>query len=79
MKAKVYNVSRSMLTAIEAHYKDPSIPYPGEDNAILFELTPYLESAGFHDPLSKVWGMVYSYVSLQIKNLPGWDKISWVG
>ena len=48
------SLSRSLLTAIEAHYKDPSIPYPGEDNAILFELTPYLESAGFHDPLSKV-------------------------
>ena len=48
------SLTRSLLTAIEAHYKDPSIPYPGEDNAILFELTPYLESAGFHDPLSKV-------------------------
>ena len=36
------------------HYRDPSNPYPGDDNAILFELTPYLESAGFHDPLSKV-------------------------
>ena len=45
---------RSLLTAIEAHYRDPSNPYPGDDNAILFELTPYLESAGFHDPLSKV-------------------------
>ena len=45
---------RSLLTAIEAHYKDPSNPYPGDDNDILFELSPYLESAGFHDPLSKV-------------------------
>ena len=45
---------RSPLTAIEAHYRDPSNPYPGDDNAILLELTPYLESAGFHDPLSKV-------------------------
>ena len=24
----------------------------------------------FHDPLSKVWGMVYSYVTLQIKKYP---------
>ena len=47
-------IIRSLLTAIEAHYRDPSNPYPGDDNAILFELTPYLESAGFHDPLSKV-------------------------
>ena len=45
---------RSLLTAVEAHYKDPSNPYPGDDNTILYELTPYLESAGFHDPLSKV-------------------------
>ncbi|CAI8030300.1 WASH complex subunit 5 [Geodia barretti] len=49
------SLNQSLLTAIEAHYKDPSIPYPGEDNAILFELTPYLESAGFHDPLSKIY------------------------
>lgn len=45
---------RSVLTAIEAHYRDPSNPYPGEDNAVLYELTPYLETAGINDPLTKV-------------------------
>ena len=44
----------SLLTAVEAHYKDPTNPYPGEDNATLYELTPYLESAGLSDPLTKV-------------------------
>jgi WASH complex subunit strumpellin len=48
-------LNQSLLTAIEAHYKDPSNPYPGDDNDILFELSPYLESAGFHDPLSKIY------------------------
>ena len=47
-------IFRSVLTAVEAHYKDPSNPYPDEDNQIMFDLTPYLESAGINDPLSKV-------------------------
>ncbi len=46
--------TRSILTAVEAHYKDPSISYPDEGNQIMFELTPYLESAGINDPFSKV-------------------------
>ena len=45
--------SRSILTSVEAHYKDPSNPYP-EDNEIMVELTPYLEAAGINDPLTKV-------------------------
>ena len=48
-------LNQSVLTAIEAHYRDPSNPYPGEDNAILYELTPYLETAGINDPLSKIF------------------------
>lgn len=46
---------RSLLSSVEAHYKDPSIPYPGDDNAVIYELTPYVESAGIHDPLTKVY------------------------
>ena len=46
---------RSLLSAVEAHYKDPSHPYPGDDNAVIYELTPYVESAGIHDPLTKVF------------------------
>ncbi|KAL5456944.1 hypothetical protein EMCRGX_G034172 [Ephydatia muelleri] len=48
-------LNQSVLTAIEAHYRDPSNPYPGEDNAILYELTPYLETAGINDPVSKIF------------------------
>lgn len=51
---KLYNHCRSILTAVEAHYKDPSSPYPGEDNSMIYELTPYLETAGINDPLTKV-------------------------
>lgn len=47
--------NQSVLTAVEAHYKDPSNPYPGEDNAIMYELTPYLETAGINDPLTKIY------------------------
>lgn len=46
---------RSLLSSVEAHYKDPSHPYPGDDNAVIYELTSYVESAGIHDPLTKVW------------------------
>ena len=48
---------RSLLSALEAHYRDPANPYPGakdDDNSLMFELTPYLETAGLSDPLSKV-------------------------
>ena len=46
---------------MEAHYKDPSHPYPGDDNAVIYELTPYVESAGIHDPLTKVFTGVKFY------------------
>ena len=45
---------RSLLSAIEAHYRDPEHKYPGEDNAIMYEITPYLDPTGISDPLSKV-------------------------
>ena len=44
----------SLLGDIEKHYQDPSLPYPKEENPLLFELTSYLESSGMNDPLSKV-------------------------
>lgn len=52
--AHPFTTHSSLLMAVEAHYKDPTNPYPGEDNAMLYELTPYLESAGLSDPLTKV-------------------------
>ena len=42
-----------MLADIEAHYQDPSLPYPKEDT-LLYEITAYLEAAGVHNPLNKV-------------------------
>lgn len=47
-------ISRSLLSDIEAHYQDPSLPYPKEDNTLLYEITAYLEAAGIHNPLNKV-------------------------
>jgi len=46
--------SNQVCPDVDAHYKDPSNPYPGEDNDIMVELTPYLEAAGINDPLTKV-------------------------
>lgn len=48
-------LGRSLLADIEAHYQDPSLPYPKEDNTLLYEITAYLEAAGIHNPLNKVW------------------------
>ena len=44
----------ALLADIEAHYQDPKLPYPKEENPLMYELTSYLESAGFHNPLLKV-------------------------
>lgn len=53
---RVFVFARSLLADIEAHYQDPSLPYPKEDNTLLYEITAYLEAAGIHNPLNKVWG-----------------------
>ncbi|XP_076082010.1 WASH complex subunit 5-like isoform X2 [Mytilus galloprovincialis] len=45
----------ALMSDIEQHYQDPSLPYPKEDNPLMYELTAYLESAGFHDPLAKIY------------------------
>jgi WASH complex subunit strumpellin len=42
------------LTDIERHYQDPTLPYPSDENPLMFELTLYLQSAGFVNPFSKV-------------------------
>ncbi len=58
------------MKEIEAHYRDPNIPYPGEDNPLLYEINSYLESTGISDPLIKVCSyfvvvvVVCSYVLL---------------
>ena len=50
----VFEFSRSLIRDIEAHYQDPTKPYPSEDSPLMSELSTYLESAGVHDPLKKV-------------------------
>ncbi|TNN72878.1 WASH complex subunit strumpellin [Liparis tanakae] len=46
---------RSLLADIEAHYQDPSLPYPKEDNTLLYDITAHLEAAGIHNPLNKIY------------------------
>lgn len=50
----IYFHFRAILADIEAHYQNPSLPYPKEDNTLLYEITAYLEAAGIHNPLNKV-------------------------
>lgn len=49
-----FSSPRALLADIEAHYQDPSLPYPKEDNTLLYEIAAYLEAAGMHNPLNKV-------------------------
>ena len=51
-------ICRALLADIEAHYSDPTKPYPKEENPLMYELTGYLESAGFHNPLMKVHNLL---------------------
>jgi len=39
---------------VEAHYKNPDLPYPSEDNPLLYEMASYLESTGISNPCLKV-------------------------
>uniref|UniRef100_A0A3Q3K6J9 WASH complex subunit 5 n=1 Tax=Monopterus albus TaxID=43700 RepID=A0A3Q3K6J9_MONAL len=55
LAAALENLNRSLLADIEAHYQDPSLPYPKEDNTLLYDITAYLEAAGIHNPLSKIY------------------------
>ncbi|XP_025778302.1 WASH complex subunit 5 [Puma concolor] len=54
LAAALENLNKALLADIEAHYQDPSLPYPKEDNTLLYEITAYLEAAGIHNPLNKV-------------------------
>ncbi|XP_046858069.1 WASH complex subunit 5-like [Xenia sp. Carnegie-2017] len=48
-------LNQSLIKDIEAHYQDPNKPYPSEENPLMSELSTYLESAGIHDPLKKIY------------------------
>ncbi|XP_069587983.1 WASH complex subunit 5 [Ranitomeya imitator] len=55
LAAALDNVNEAILSDIQAHYKDPSLPCPKEDNTLLYEITAYLEAAGTHNPLNKIY------------------------
>ncbi|XP_057354108.1 WASH complex subunit 5-like isoform X1 [Manis pentadactyla] len=55
LAAALENLNTALLADIKAHYQDPSLPYPKEDNTLLYEITAYLEAAGIHNPLNKIY------------------------
>ncbi|KAM3928299.1 WASH complex subunit 5 [Leptodactylus fuscus] len=55
LAAALDNFNDAILSDIQAHYKDPSLPCPKEDNTLLYEITAYLEAAGTHNPLNKIY------------------------
>ncbi|XP_071964498.1 WASH complex subunit 5-like [Antedon mediterranea] len=48
-------MNKGLLKDVEAHYQDPTLPYPKEENPLMYELSSYLESAGFCQPLAKIY------------------------
>ncbi|XP_072908939.1 WASH complex subunit 5 [Hemitrygon akajei] len=55
LAAALENLNQALLADVEAHYQDPSLPYPKDDNTLLYEITAYMEAAGIHNPLSKIY------------------------
>uniref|UniRef100_A0A3Q3BQ39 WASH complex subunit 5 n=1 Tax=Kryptolebias marmoratus TaxID=37003 RepID=A0A3Q3BQ39_KRYMA len=55
LAAALENLNKSLLADIEAHYQDPTLPYPKEDNTLLYDITAHLEAAGIHNPLNKIY------------------------
>lgn len=51
----VSTLNDSVMKDIQAHYKDPSLPYPSEDNPLLYELASYLEAMGINNPCLKIY------------------------
>lgn len=47
--------NRSLLKDIQAHYIDPTLPYPDVESPLLPELAKYLEMAGLSEPLAKIY------------------------
>jgi WASH complex subunit strumpellin len=47
--------NKALMSEINAHFEDPSSPYPDEENPLLYELNPYLECVGLVEPLKKIY------------------------
>uniref|UniRef100_A0A4W3IF16 WASH complex subunit 5 n=1 Tax=Callorhinchus milii TaxID=7868 RepID=A0A4W3IF16_CALMI len=55
LAAALENLNQALLADVEAHYRDPTLPYPKDDNTLLYEITAYMEAAGIHNPLNKIY------------------------
>ncbi|CAG5129653.1 unnamed protein product, partial [Candidula unifasciata] len=55
LASALQTINIGLLADIEQHYRDPSKPYPKEENSLMYELTNYLEASGFHNPLRKIY------------------------
>ncbi|XP_028673445.1 WASH complex subunit 5 [Erpetoichthys calabaricus] len=55
LAAALENLNKALLADIEAHYQNPLLPYPKEENTLLYEITAYLEAAGLNNPLNKIY------------------------
>lgn len=55
LTSALLTMNDALLADIEAHYKDPTKPYPKEDNPLMFELASYLDWAGISNPLAKIY------------------------
>jgi WASH complex subunit strumpellin len=49
--------NKALMSEINAHFEDPTSPYPDEENPLLYELNPYLECVGLVEPLKKIYVM----------------------
>lgn len=55
LASALQTMNNALLADIERHYQDPTLPYPKEENPLMYELSAYLESAGFHNPYMKIY------------------------
>ncbi|XP_067001738.2 WASH complex subunit 5 [Anabrus simplex] len=55
LAAALQTMNEALLSEIESHYKDPSRPYPKEDNPLMYELSTYLDWAGISNPYAKIY------------------------
>ncbi|KAJ9583230.1 hypothetical protein L9F63_022420, partial [Diploptera punctata] len=55
LASALQSMNEALLAEIEAHYKEPSKPYPKESNPLMYELSTYLDWAGISNPFAKIY------------------------
>ncbi|CAI9726515.1 WASH complex subunit 5-like [Octopus vulgaris] len=55
LASALQTMNNALLADIQRHYQDPSLPYPDEENPLMYQLSSYLEAAGNHNPLLKIY------------------------